>query len=241
MSMWRHRSASGVLFQRVNSLEGDCPMGTVRSLIASLLCYGVVGCLSAQPTKLGTSKQAQTPPSLDPSRCADYARNAVNSNAENLAKSCGFTGPLWSSDFNAHLSFCRNVPNKDFGTLVESKQRERAELLRKKCRWLDVFVSDHTRIDETVTLVGTGFTPNGDHQVTIVFNELPMQTAPRQSGAESTTADGSFRSERTFTFKGAPVTCDPNEKARITVTATDKANGASVTATTQVSKCGALQ
>jgi hypothetical protein len=208
--------------------------------IALFFFFGAAGCLFAQPTKLGTSRQSQAPPSTDPSRCVDYARKAVDSNAENLAKNCGFTGPLWSSDFNAHLSFCRSVPNKDFGNLVESRERQRAEMLTKTCRWLDVFVSDRTQTDETITLVGTGFTPNGEHQVTIDFIELPLQT-PRQSGAENTTADGSFRTERTFTFKGAPVTCDPNEKARITVKATDKANGASVTATTQVSKCGALQ
>ncbi len=219
-------------------------MRAASSAITSFLLFGFVGSLLAQPQKQGTSKQSQTPPSVDPSRCVDYARNAVASNVERLAKNCVFfTGldPLWSSDFNMHLNFCRNVPNKDFGKLVESQERQRTEMLRKRCRRLDAFVSNRSQIDETVTLVGTGFTPNGDHTVAIVFSDLPNQTLPRQSGAESTTPDGTFRTERTFTFNGAPVTCDVNEKARVKVTAADKTNNnASVIATVEVSKCGSL-
>ncbi len=39
-------------------------------------------------------------------RCVDYAREAVSQNEQNLSRSCGYSGPQWQSDYNAHFGWC---------------------------------------------------------------------------------------------------------------------------------------
>lgn len=209
---------------------------------ASLFLVVTLDCAFAQSpwtTKLPPDRQ-QAPPALDPSLCQDYARTAVAQNEENLRKQCGFTGPRWQSNFNAHLNWCRNIPNKDFA-IVGLERQARAEML-KRCLpppSLDAFVSETSQTSETVTIVGMGFTPNSPNQVIIYFSDLPNQS-PRQSGTETTGKEGDFKSTRTFTFEGAPVTCDVNARTPVKVTATDKTNNSSVSTTVNVSKCGRL-
>ncbi len=42
----------------------------------------------------------------DAGACNAYARQAVNQNNENLQRNCGFSGPRWQSDHNAHFGWC---------------------------------------------------------------------------------------------------------------------------------------
>jgi hypothetical protein len=64
------------------------------------------------------------------SRCEQYAGTAIEQNEENLKRHCGFTGPRWSSDYNAHYQWCCEVPR--ISADLETKIREDA--LKKQCQ-----------------------------------------------------------------------------------------------------------
>jgi hypothetical protein len=43
--------------------------------------------------------------------CESYARNAVWQGNENRNKGCGFSGPLWHTDYRGHYDWCLQVSN----------------------------------------------------------------------------------------------------------------------------------
>ena len=58
-------------------------------------------------------------------KCDQYATFAVSQNNENLMRTCAFTGPRWSSDYQYHYNWCvqgANVGRAD----VENKERQKA-------------------------------------------------------------------------------------------------------------------
>jgi len=63
------------------------------------------------------------------SRCDEYARIAVSQNEQNLRRRCGFTGPRWTSDYNAHYQWCLGVQWE----AADSESRAREHELRQ-CR-----------------------------------------------------------------------------------------------------------
>ena len=63
-----------------------------------------------------------------PTVCQDSARIAVARGQENLHRHCGYVGPRWQSNMDAHLAWCRSISNKDFSELA-AEQRARSDML----------------------------------------------------------------------------------------------------------------
>ena len=63
----------------------------------------------------------------DEIQCAQYAKTAVSQNQANLERSCGFTGPRWSSDYNNHNIWCMRVAQGQ----ADSETRQRADDLNR--------------------------------------------------------------------------------------------------------------
>lgn len=57
--------------------------------------------------------------------CQAYAAAAIAQNQQNVTFKCGFAGPRWSSDFNAHFSWCRTANM----AALTAEDRARADLL----------------------------------------------------------------------------------------------------------------
>jgi hypothetical protein len=55
-------------------------------------------------------------------RCHNYAAKAVQQNQSNIDWNCGFSGPRWSSDYQAHHDWCMNV--SESSTDLETEERE---------------------------------------------------------------------------------------------------------------------
>ena len=70
---------------------------------------------------------APAPPSGKEARCQAYAQMAMSSNEQNLARGCGFTGPRWLSDFQAHYNWCLGVPQ----LFADMEANGRADQLRQ--------------------------------------------------------------------------------------------------------------
>ena len=62
--------------------------------------------------------------------CCDYANNAVQQNAENIKRSCGFVGPQWSSNYSYHYNWCMSGDNWKIST---GEDKKRGEALSLKC------------------------------------------------------------------------------------------------------------
>jgi len=56
--------------------------------------------------------------------CEMYGRLALQQQQENVAEKCGFSGPAWSPDLKAHLSWCGSVgPDQWKAELQKRKQQ----------------------------------------------------------------------------------------------------------------------
>lgn len=62
--------------------------------------------------------------------CNDYARRAVRAQRTNQRLDCGYTGYLWSSNFNTHYNWCRDASHRS----VVRALREREDQL-SRCRY----------------------------------------------------------------------------------------------------------
>jgi hypothetical protein len=58
--------------------------------------------------------------------CGAYAGVAVADNEQNKNLGCGFSGAAWSSDFNAHFSWCQQPATKMANLTAEDKARKAA-------------------------------------------------------------------------------------------------------------------
>lgn len=65
--------------------------------------------------------------------CDAYAGAAVAENQQNIAQNCGFTGPGWQSDFNAHRAWCLSpaVHMADLTTEDQARQTALAQCANK--------------------------------------------------------------------------------------------------------------
>lgn len=59
--------------------------------------------------------------------CSVYAREAVESNEENIRRGCGYSGLRWSSDYAGHFKWCMGVDK----TAAQTESRARAEALQR--------------------------------------------------------------------------------------------------------------
>ena len=62
--------------------------------------------------------------------CCDYANNAVQQNAENIKRNCGFAGPQWSSNYSYHYNWCMSGDN---WKISEDEYKKRKDALALKC------------------------------------------------------------------------------------------------------------
>ncbi len=59
-------------------------------------------------------------------RCKNYAATAVQQNQGNLDWKCGYSGPRWSSNYQAHYDWCMKVPKSS----ADSEETKRKDLLK---------------------------------------------------------------------------------------------------------------
>jgi hypothetical protein len=77
--------------------------------------------------------------------CKNYSNTAISQNQENKKKGCGFTGPAWSSDYNAHFNYCMKAKSN---TVWEKEEDARLFNLSKcdKCvRYAEEAVSQNEK------------------------------------------------------------------------------------------------
>ncbi len=87
-----------------------CAHGNNVATAAAETQKRVAALAACKSTKTGSS----TPPPASPpggDACALYANEALKIAAKASALGCGFTGPRWLQDYNAHLAFCQSNPN----------------------------------------------------------------------------------------------------------------------------------
>ncbi|MEL7302463.1 MAG: hypothetical protein AAGJ53_02085 [Pseudomonadota bacterium] len=61
------------------------------------------------------------------SNCATYGKLALKQQRENVQNKCGFSGPSWSPDLRAHVTWCATVGPDQWKTELQ----KRAEALTK--------------------------------------------------------------------------------------------------------------
>lgn len=73
---------------------------------------------------IGSTAIAQADQNLN---CDAYAGAAVTQQAQNVIKRCGYTGPGWSDDYQAHRSWCQ-LPNVGMANLTHEDNGRTAAL-----------------------------------------------------------------------------------------------------------------
>jgi hypothetical protein len=68
---------------------------------SSLIAGGAAAMVSAWLLTLSAQAQEEL-------NCGAYASAAVAQQQHNVQQGCGFTGPAWSADFNAHFAWCQS-------------------------------------------------------------------------------------------------------------------------------------
>jgi hypothetical protein len=71
-------------------------MSTFRNSIAAVLSLTAVAGAVSVPARAQAT-------------CDWYGRQALKQQQDNVEKKCGFTGPEWSADLKAHLTWCASV------------------------------------------------------------------------------------------------------------------------------------
>jgi hypothetical protein len=93
-------------------------MNRRRQIVATLLTQSLVVALAFA---------AAGPAAADANlNCSAYAGMAVADNEQNKALGCGFQGPQWHSDFNAHFQWCQLPATKMENLTNEDKARKAA-------------------------------------------------------------------------------------------------------------------
>lgn len=73
---------------------------------------------------LGLAVAAMQPRAADAaSNCGVYASDAVDQQATNLRRGCGYTGPRWSSDWGAHYNWCLGVSDERANDEIAARRR----------------------------------------------------------------------------------------------------------------------
>lgn len=62
--------------------------------------------------------------------CAIYGKLALQQNKENVARKCGFSGPSWSDNLQAHIAWCGTVGPAQWKTELQ----RRAAMLKNECK-----------------------------------------------------------------------------------------------------------
>jgi hypothetical protein len=84
------------------SLKAPASFSLVLGLVATVM--------------LATGAQAQA-------NCDWYAKTSLQQQQENEQKKCGFTGPTWSTDLKAHMTWCTTA-NPDLWKAEAQKRQQ---------------------------------------------------------------------------------------------------------------------
>jgi len=63
--------------------------------------------------------------------CDWYAKTALKQQQENEQRKCGFTGPAWSSDLAAHMTWCRGVAPDLWKKQAQERDQQLAACAKK--------------------------------------------------------------------------------------------------------------
>lgn len=101
---------------------GYCEVGQMVSLriCATLLAAAVLGTAWLLPA----TATAQ-------SGCDWYAKTALKQQQENEQRKCGFKGPQWNADLNAHTIWCRTVAPDVWKKEAQLRDQQLAACARK--------------------------------------------------------------------------------------------------------------
>ncbi|MGF1651416.1 MAG: hypothetical protein ACFCUN_13305 [Hyphomicrobiaceae bacterium] len=66
-------------------------------------------------------------PAAAQANCEMYGRLALQQQRENEQRSCGFTGPSWSTDLRAHISWCSTVSPEQWRAELQKRAAMLAE------------------------------------------------------------------------------------------------------------------
>jgi hypothetical protein len=88
--------------------------------IAAAAAGGLIGC-----AVLTVSALAQA-------TCDWYARTALQQQKLNLDRKCGFNGPSWSLDRNAHMAWCASVSPTEWRRQAQFRDQELSKCASKK-------------------------------------------------------------------------------------------------------------
>lgn len=83
-------------------------------------CLGTKGSFAASEN---TARQNDLQSCRSKSLCHEYAKTAVQQQADNLQNACGYSGPRWSADFDHHYNWCVQGRNSDYAA-NETSQRK---------------------------------------------------------------------------------------------------------------------
>ncbi|MEL6299728.1 MAG: hypothetical protein AAFQ45_14270 [Pseudomonadota bacterium] len=72
-------------------------------------------------TALALATLALAPAAQAQSNCATYGKLALKQQRENERKNCGFSGPSWSPDLRAHISWCSTVGPDQWKTELQKR------------------------------------------------------------------------------------------------------------------------
>lgn len=64
--------------------------------------------------------------------CDWYARTALQQQKLNMDRKCGFSGPSWSLDRNAHMAWCASVSPAEWRSQAQLREQELNKCASKK-------------------------------------------------------------------------------------------------------------
>lgn len=76
---------------------------------------------------MGLSAAATT--AMAQANCVMYGKLAIQQQKENVQRKCGFTGPAWSENLRAHISWCGTVGPGQWKTELQ----RRDSMLKTEC------------------------------------------------------------------------------------------------------------
>jgi hypothetical protein len=86
-------------------------------------------CIGAQGQSVSQEAVSRGGPLMDCSACRGYADEAVNAARQNIAQGCGYNGPRWISNAQAHFGWCMQFGS---GPATREASARRADL--QNCR-----------------------------------------------------------------------------------------------------------
>jgi hypothetical protein len=92
----------------------DLPMRSLKT-VAALAPFAGLALMVAPPAALAQA-----------SSCGWYADTAIKQQQQNELRKCGFSGPEWSADRQAHLAWCATQSPDNWKAQAQNRERKLA-------------------------------------------------------------------------------------------------------------------